>query len=103
MDEKRLQEIEERVAKATPGPWAAVGVDRRPYISHTWRVQDPNFMNLANFIDAEDAAFIAGSRQDIPDLLAEVRQLQADLAEMIAQNAMLSDFVQMGHRKVNNV
>lgn len=91
MDEKRLKEIEERAAKATPGPWTTAGIDRRPYISNTLRVQDTNFWNLANFINAEDASFIAASRQDITDLLAEVKRLRGLLFRVLEEGHIAFD------------
>jgi hypothetical protein len=53
MDDKQLTEIEARVSAATPGPWTTYDDDSEA-----------------------DAEFIAHAREDIPALLAEVKQLR---------------------------
>lgn len=67
-----LRGLIELSEKATPGPWATAGVDRRPLIHNTWRVQDARFLNLANFIDAEDAAYITAACNALPALAREL-------------------------------
>lgn len=85
MTDERLDEIQERADAATPGPWrmseydpAEVWADRDPagwdafFIATTDRnMGDPNIA---------DAEFIAHSREDVGELLAEVRRLRAELA-----------------------
>lgn len=113
MEEKRLKKIEERVAKATPGPWGVGGptTERPPYDYQvvgppqppetgprrcpccgvvSERTDPPESMLIAETngsegIDAEaNAEFIVSARQDVPDLVAEVRRLRGLLAEVAA-------------------
>lgn len=73
MTEKRLDEIEARANLASDGPWK---VDPCPdylvinkYGSHV----------CETFLLDNDSEFIAAARQDVPDLVAEVRRLRAAL------------------------
>lgn len=91
MTPERLAEIEARANAATQGPWeAATGAlvgDDYDEATHVWyRLHSPDRMwqtigkVLDNELDQttiEDAEFIAEARTDVPDLLAEVRRLQA--------------------------
>jgi hypothetical protein len=84
---ERLAEIAGRVANAASGPWrtevlansggAYVGV----VAASGMCVLPPQD------VDADDAAFIAAAREDIPALLAEVGRLRARVAELEAQAA----------------
>lgn len=82
----RLDEIRARAEAATLGPWKSC-----------WEHEDDMFFSLATkepVIDVgyydgyhlqvkeEDAAFIAHSRQDIPDLLSEIDRLQSLLGDL---------------------
>lgn len=96
-DEERLKAIEERAAKASPGPWRSmrdgnqyintrymptarlVGASRvdgvvRPWNPHALLARGftPDEYETARFLDA-DADFIAHARDDIPYLLAALR------------------------------
>ncbi|MFF1650188.1 hypothetical protein [Streptomyces sp. NPDC058240] len=75
----RLAEIEARAAAATPGPWAAQPGD--PGI-----VQAATEERLAVFggsvQDYRDADFTAHAREDIPHLLAQLHQRDAEIAEL---------------------
>lgn len=94
MDEKRLQEIEERAAKASLGPWlvyagcvfsteAQANIAAASELHKSQMVQyDPIEIGSKDWREAMDnAEFIAVSRQDIPDLLAEVKRLRGELTD----------------------
>lgn len=89
-----LDEIEARALAATPGPWSVCPMDMYIFggdghmvasncpTEDAWQVrgfgaekagQRPEGSQDAN------AAFIASAREDIPQLIAEVRRLQAQL------------------------
>lgn len=72
LSEQRLSEIEARSDAAGPGPWSASPagwVDRIPHAS----------INRTAFVEVADAEFVAYARQDVPDLIAEVRRLQREV------------------------
>ncbi len=88
MSEQRITEIEDRVKAATPGRWIAFS---GPPELNT--LGDPICWMAGYELLAvcranktmptnnpfEDAAFIYNARQDVPDLLAEVRRLQSQV------------------------
>jgi hypothetical protein len=104
LSEHDLQVIERRVAAASDGPWwvdlawerrTGRGREHQPpdqwadvhgVRAPDWPIQpDEDWHRPRQIIetdsgyyppDLEDAAFIAGARQDVPALLAEVRRLQ---------------------------
>lgn len=70
---QRLAEIEERVSKATPGPWVAQKIFGRTTI--LGKAQDFICRFLDDCITSEDQANIAlisNARQDVPWLIAEL-------------------------------
>ena len=74
---RRLKEIEERAAKATPGPWKTY-----KYIG-VWPIKGPPPGDEGgNFERQEDAEFIAHARMDVPWLCEVVRHLIAENATM---------------------
>lgn len=82
--DERLRQIEERTTKATAGPWA---VDRGEahegdWFCHVdgWTDTGTEWLNLA----LDDATFIANARQDVPDLVAEVRRLREMLGRVFS-------------------
>lgn len=84
LSEERLAEIEERLGRATPGPWAykdRLGGGGCFVFSeetfHVVAVEEDEDPAVAVPLGRGDAAFIAGSREDVPLLLAEVRRLRA--------------------------
>ncbi len=87
MNEQELNEIEERAAKATPGPWF-----HNKSGSIIYPVQgDTNGHQLIQASNSYydpgwsiDADFIANARTDVPDLLAEVERLTAENARLRA-------------------
>lgn len=73
MSNYTLEQIRELCERATPGPWHPASVA-------AWNVLDDAgcrvaFCELTFQISAGDAAFIAASREIIPQLLAEVERL----------------------------
>lgn len=105
---ERLAEIQDRTNNATPGPW---GVGNRTEIALDARQDSPGCFSytvkLATVIEdddrqddvyylnprtqpravasaEDDALFIAHARQDVEDLLAEVRTLRAQRDRLIA-------------------
>jgi len=88
LSEEQLREIEERVNKATPGPWRLgtynvwADGERPPRLicdADTALAVRERFM-----MDQDDANsdFIAHARQDTPSLLSIVRELQAQVKEL---------------------
>lgn len=79
MADNRLNEIDELLAKTTPGPWpgdyvySAVRHIARN-CDHIESKTDPDFA----WHRYDDAEFIAASRTLVPELLAEVRRLRAE-------------------------
>ena len=76
-----LAEIEARCAAATPGPWGTM--DGAP-----WNVLDASgcrilwvnrddYRSESGKQDERDAAFLAHARQDVEELIAEVRSMDA--------------------------
>lgn len=76
-----LKAIEDRAAKATPGPWSARGRDVE-YSSKDIRVATVDggyFTEGKSGANQEiDAEFIAAARTDIPELVAEIKQLSEE-------------------------
>lgn len=85
--------IEERVAKATPGPWEGVS-DHPVYAIAAGRYRVSQTANQNNYgkFDAShgwhgiqnhaDADFIAHARTDIPALLSAVKEKDAEIARL---------------------
>lgn len=74
-----IQEIRDRVDKATPGPWAAE--DANPHKPHKrFAFYIPEIMSAPSMpqydgLTEEDAAFIAHSRTDVPRLIGLVGEM----------------------------
>lgn len=90
MTEARLAEIEARAEKATEGPWRAVhrGVGRSAEDDGDGFLGlevlgPPDDCQRGQFSRSADARFIAASRTDVPDLVAEVRRLRGLLQEAL--------------------
>jgi hypothetical protein len=103
MDEKQLQEIEARIEKATPGPWR---YDPNAFYEIDGPGEYSGIAQLAyGRYEVEDYAngkFIAHARQDVPDLVAELRRLQAERDELraalirLGEGAYQSEIVDTG-------
>ena len=75
MDDKRFDEIKARLYAATHGKWSVTrGVVAGLQVS----ADDRGVCCMYSDAAEADATFIAHARQDVPDLLLEVRRLQAD-------------------------
>lgn len=85
--EQRLREIEERVSKATPGPWRAVceataeetacGRDVYSLTGPEW-VEEGDY----SFFGEHDAQFIAHARDDVPWLLSLLREREEEIRRL---------------------
>lgn len=81
MTPEELTAIEQRANAATPGPW-----DYSPLGTIVFAGENTGVASLRMTGDnIANAAFVAGSRSDIPALLAEVRRLQKQIAGLIDQ------------------
>lgn len=73
IDDKLLDEIEERANKATPAPWELEKDTGRLF----FRYDDDYCEYIVDYWNTDTAEFIAHAREDIPALVAEVRRLRA--------------------------
>ena len=71
MTENELNEIEARANAATPGKWKHVDMRRHQIICED--------KYIGGIEDYENANFITHAREDIPELVAEVRKLRAEM------------------------
>lgn len=84
MTPEQLAAIKERADRATEGPWDFRHFDEDD-VSHIFSVAPQYMTDGESSLDVaysdtngDNAAFIAHSRQDIPDLLAEVERLKEE-------------------------
>ena len=93
-----LDAIEARVRAATDGPWCRAH-------HGTWEVEAAPNQLIADFgtVDkaAEDAAFAAHARQDIPALIAEIRCLSAEVARWQADCLAIGEKYDAEDRRVD--
>jgi uncharacterized small protein (DUF1192 family) len=83
--DERLAELTRLVSAAAPGPWGygrALCCDGMGWVEGPTRTvcsfdKESTHVHAVNAVDAE---FIAAARQAVPELVAEVRRLRADLA-----------------------
>lgn len=101
MTDARLDEISALADQATPGPWEiAYDHDDRPDTGQS--VQFPTAIGPFTWIEHPtaredaDSVFVAAARTDIPELVAEVRRLRAQVAELDERDAWLSALEQAG-------
>lgn len=64
-----IKAIEARAAAATPGPWEAS--------KDGWTAWAGN-VKIADYLDPDNAEFIAHARTDIPRLLDYIKELEAE-------------------------
>ena len=77
MADLNLDAIEARANAATRGSWSAFHWDDEPSFDRGWAVtSDAGDDWVADYLRAEDVAFIAHARTDVPALVAEVRRLR---------------------------
>lgn len=88
-DADRLSEIHARAAAATPGPWCTdaweiyQGTEYTPDVSQWIGETCRGTTTCAQ--DRADATFVAAAREDVPWLLDQLRQKDADNAELAAK------------------
>ena len=98
IDEQRLREIEERAAKATAGPWEWAGWDLEQMVGVGYKTVIGRDNNSCGYVccgghsplmdnEKPDMEFLKHSRQDVPDLCAEVRRLNAKIKELEGRDA----------------
>lgn len=75
MTPERLAEIKARCETATPGEWEPRGCDLVVVVDQKSRMETTVAEAVRGY-ETGDAEFIANSRQDIPDLVAEVERAQ---------------------------
>lgn len=85
MTPEELATIEARANEAQPGPWWVVTVgknhdDGPSHVIMSEHVSITEAFAGGEIPQATDAAFMAKSRTDVPDLIAEVRRLTAELS-----------------------
>ena len=76
MTNDELKEIEDRVNKATKGPWKSF-VEGRDHSSGSSFIMTGGEDIEFNGLTQADQDFIAHSRQDIPKLIAMIKRLKA--------------------------
>ena len=86
MDDKQLKEIEERCNAATLGPWISC-VEGRDHDSGSNFIMTGSRSTRGEDIELTGATiadqdFIAHARQDIPQLVEEIRRLKNMLSEL---------------------
>ena len=74
-----LDEIEQRVMRATPGPWTSF-VEGRDHTSGSSFIRTAADDIELSGATIDDQDFIAHAREDIPALIAEVRRLLGERA-----------------------
>jgi len=90
-----LQEIRDRVDKATPGPWAAE--DANPHKPHKrFAFYIPAIMSAPSMpqydgLAEEDAEFIAHSRADVPRLVELVGEMAKVLESVVCVFDAMND------------
>ena len=87
MNEADLRAIEERCNAAGPGPWD-VGTAG---FAGVVRFDGDDIHPVAAVMDRGIADFIAGARQDVPELLVEVRRMQGEVEEIESHDARRRD------------
>lgn len=82
MSDSRLEQIQDRVAKATKGPWhtECPQVNWRIRNETGWYILETEPRRGANVRTRDDAEFIAHAREDVPYLLLRVRELETEIA-----------------------
>jgi hypothetical protein len=75
LTDEMLDEIELRSASATPGPWKSY-IEGKNMVSGSSFIQTGGEDIYLTGATEADQDFIAGARQDVPALIAEVRRLR---------------------------
>lgn len=89
MNQKQLNAIKERVAKATPGPWL---VEESRYEGRFNAASvDENYDLPACLMGIDDAEFVTHSREDVPALVVEVEKLRKALEKVMEIEAPIME------------
>jgi hypothetical protein len=97
-----LARIEARAASATPGPWTTEQFlpEDRPYPEATNIAGDRKgvYWQVATNLWCADAEFIAHAREDVPALIAALRDARAALArvEALCEESIYADTILAG-------
>lgn len=79
LSNEELERIRERAEKATGGEWELYSIDKLSrnewYGVVSLMEEDMTYIGV-DTIEQNDASFIAHAREDIPKLLAEIKQLR---------------------------
>ena len=79
LTDAELERLEELASGATPGPWAEMNRGLYPM------VYGPNGERVCRSVDSKnDTIYIAAACNAVPQLVAEVRRLRAELAQLCA-------------------
>lgn len=89
--DKRLNEIQERTEQTSKGPWTHDVTEFRNHMSNAVKAPLTDHIGTELVVIAHtgygpgaphrNASFMARARDDVPDLLAEVHRLRAELAK----------------------
>lgn len=74
-----LKAIEQRLARATPGPWIE-HLEKRDEISGSDVISTAGQDIYLPGASEADYIFVANARQDVPRLLAEIRRLRREVS-----------------------
>lgn len=87
----KVQEIRERVEKATPGLWKFSNSSDIRGNKGELRAPFPHngFMLVSTWVNDEDIAFVSKAREDIPWLLERVAALEAENSVLVTKNDRL--------------
>ncbi len=96
MSAERLADIEAREKAATPGPWLRDGVYIRtsPHDVPLARTMVDEGDDCGEAYARPNAAFIAGARTDVPDLVAAVRRLTRERDDARAEAALMREAIE---------
>jgi hypothetical protein len=75
-----IQAIEQRLERATPGPWIE-HLEKRDEISGSDVIATADQDIYLPGASEADYIFVANARQDIPRLLAEIRRLRREISQ----------------------
>ena len=83
LSDERLAGIEARAKAATPGPWCTDSWEIYQGAEYTAGAEWLGETCRAGEMDGSraDAEFVAAARTDVPELLAEVQRMRAELAD----------------------
>jgi hypothetical protein len=86
ISEEELQEIEQRWAETTPGPWTSYIEGRDHFSGDSFIMTGKEDIYLTGATKA-DQDFMAHSKQDIPKLIQEIRRLRTLLTNTATTDA----------------